>query len=89
MQIVPIRDLRDTNEISERCKNSREPIFVTKNGYGDMVLMSLETYERTIATADVYRKLMEAENELAQGKSVDGPTAFATLRAKYDRAVSL
>ena len=43
MQIVPIRDLRDTNEISERCKNSREPIFVTKNGYGDMVLMSLET----------------------------------------------
>ena len=89
MQIVPIRDLRDTNEISERCKNSREPIFVTKNGYGDMVLMSLETYERTLAMADVYRKLMEAEHELEQGKSIDGPAAFAMLRAKQERAVSL
>ena len=33
MQIVPIRDLRNTNEISERCRQSAEPIFVTKNGY--------------------------------------------------------
>ena len=36
MQIVPIRDLRNTNEISERCRQSGEPIFITKNGYGDM-----------------------------------------------------
>ena len=84
MQIVPIRDLRDTNRISERCKSSREPIFITRNGYGDMVLMSMETYERTVALSDVYRKLMEAEHELAQGKGVDGAAAFATLRAKYE-----
>ena len=84
MQIVPIRDLRDTNEISERCKKSREPIFVTKNGYGDMVLMSMETYERTLALADVYRKLMEAEQELADGKAVEGKGAFAAMRAKYE-----
>lgn len=84
MQIVPIRDLRDTNVISERCKNSREPIFITKNGYGDMVLMSIETYERTMAMADVYRKLMEAEHELAEGKGVDGKAAFAELRARYE-----
>ena len=84
MQIVPIRDLRDTNMISERCKRSREPIFVTKNGYGDMVLMSMETYERSIALTDVYRKLMEAERELEQGKGIDGKSAFAALRAKYE-----
>ena len=53
MQIVPIRDLRNTNEISERCRQSAEPIFVTKNGYGDMVIMSMETYERTVAMAEV------------------------------------
>lgn len=82
MQIIPIRDLRDTNEISERCKKSREPIFVTKNGYGDMVLMSMETYERTIAMANIYRKLMEAEHELAEGKGVDGKAAFAELRKR-------
>ena len=84
MQIVPIRDLRNTNEISERCKSSREPIFVTKNGYGDMVVMSIETYERTLAVADVYRKLMEAEHELARGEGVDGKAAFNALRAKYE-----
>lgn len=84
MQIVPIRDLRNTNEISERCKQSQEPIFVTKNGYGDMVVMSMETYERSLAMAEVYRKLLEAENELADGKMTDGKAAFASLRAKYE-----
>ena len=84
MQIVPIRDLRNTNEISERCKKTNEPIFITKNGYGDMVLMSMETYQRTVAMSDVYRKLMEAETELAAGQAVDGKSAFADLRARYE-----
>ena len=84
MQIVPIRDLRNTNEISERCKKTNEPIFITKNGYGDMVLMSMETYQRTVAMSEVYRKLMEAETELAAGQAVDGKSAFADLRAMYE-----
>ena len=84
MQIVPIRDLRNTNEISERCKKTNEPIFITKNGYGDMVLMSMETYQRTVAMSEVYRKLMEAEAELAAGQTVDGKSAFADLRARYE-----
>lgn len=84
MQIVPIRDLRNTNEISERCKKTNEPIFITKNGYGDMVLMSMETYQRTVAMSEVYRKLMEAETELAAGQAVDGKSAFADLRARYE-----
>lgn len=84
MQIVPIRDLRNTNEISERCKNTSEPIFITKNGYGDMVLMSMETYQRTVAMSEVYRKLMEAEAELADGRGVDGKVAFSDLRARYE-----
>ena len=84
MQIIPIRDLRNTNEISERCKKSTEPIFVTKNGYGDMVVMSMETYQRTTAMAEVYQKLMQAEAELAHGQSVDGKEAFADLRTRYE-----
>ena len=42
-QIIPIRDLKNTSEVSERCHATSEPIFITKNGYGDMVLMSMET----------------------------------------------
>ena len=84
MQIVPIRDLRNTNEISERCRNSAEPIFITKNGYGDMVIMSMDTYQRTVAMAEVYRKLMEAETELAANQCIDGKAAFAQLKARYE-----
>lgn len=43
--IIPIRDLKNTTEISRLCNESHEPIYVTKNGYGDMVIMSMETYE--------------------------------------------
>lgn len=47
--IVPIKELKKTAEISELCHQSNEPIFVTKNGYGDMVIMSIEYYERLVA----------------------------------------
>ena len=43
-QIIPIKDLKNTSEISEMCHRATEPIFVTQNGYGDMVIMSLDTY---------------------------------------------
>lgn len=44
-QIRPITDLRSTTEISELCHAKNEPVFITKNGYGDLVIMSMETYE--------------------------------------------
>ena len=48
-QIRPITDLRNTNEISELCHARREPVFITKNGYGDLDIMSMETYEALTA----------------------------------------
>ncbi len=44
-QIIPIKELKDTSAISELCHKAEEPIFITKNGYGDMVLMSTELFE--------------------------------------------
>ena len=44
-KIIPIRDLKKTSELSQMCKNATEPIFITKNGYGDMVIMSMEVFE--------------------------------------------
>ena len=43
-KVRPITDLRNTNEISNQCNESNEPIFITKNGYDDLVIMSNETY---------------------------------------------
>lgn len=51
MQIIPMKDLRDTNAISEKAHAKLEPIFVTKNGYGDLVVMSIETYEHITGTS--------------------------------------
>ena len=82
MQIVPIRDLRNTNEISERCKASNEPIFITKNGYSDMVIMSAEVYER-MRLYSVYEKLMQAEDDIAENRVSDARGSLNDLRTKY------
>ena len=85
-QIIPIRDLKDTSAISERCKKSDEPIFVTKNGYGDMVLMSMDLYNRTFAELQLYKALKEAEDELDKGApTVSADTFVAERKAKYAR----
>ena len=62
-QIIPIRDLKNTSEISEMCHAVSEPIFVTKNGYGDMVVMSMEAFVELQFESEVYLKLQEAERE--------------------------
>ena len=82
-QIRPITDLRNTSEISELCHSKPEPIFITKNGYGDMVIMSLETYEQRMALADIYEKLAVAEKQIQNGDLLDGEAVFAKLRAKH------
>lgn len=82
--IRPITDLRNTNEISEICHKLKEPVFITKNGYGDLVVMSIETYERQLALVEVYKKLAEAEKELSQGVPLlEGEEVFKKLRDKY------
>ena len=83
-QIKPIKDLRNTNEISDLCHKQNEPIFITKNGYGDLVVMSIETYERQLGRAEVYKKLSEAEEEISQGiPLLDGEELFKKLKNKY------
>ena len=62
-QIVPIKELKNTNRISQMCHETGEPIYVTKNGYGDLVVMSMEAYENLHFQSEVYFKLQEAERE--------------------------
>ena len=86
-EIRPITDLRNTNEISELCHKRQEPIFITKNGYGDLVVMSMETYERQLSLVGVYKKLAEAEKQIADGMPLlDGEEVFKKLRKKYVNA---
>ena len=81
--IIPIRDLKNTAEISERCHASREPIFVTKNGYGDMVIMSVEAYESSLWLQDALMKLEHAEAQVQEVKTMDSEHSIQRLREKY------
>ena len=83
MQILPIKDLRDTNKISDLCNESNEPIFITKNGYGDMVVMSIKTYEEKLERIEMYEAILDGISNIDDGKVKDGVTALRELKTKY------
>ena len=83
-RIIPIKDLKNTSEISELCHLSEEPIYITKNGYGDMVLMSIDIYDQTMKRLNVYRELEISEKQIKEGKVKDAEESLASLREKYD-----
>ena len=84
-KIIPIRDLRDTSKLSEMCNAAAEPIFITKNGYGDMVIMSITAYEQMFEQTDMYKKIMEGKAQADNGELIDADTALAELKAKYGK----
>ena len=82
-QIIPIRDLKKTAEISDMCHNSEEPIYITQNGYGDMVIMSMETYEKNMRKYLKYKDIEVSEKEIEEGKVKEAKSALQGMRAKY------
>ena len=62
--IRPVSDLRNNfADISRTVHETAQPVFLTKNGYGDMVVLSMEAYENLQFETEVYFKLQEAERE--------------------------
>jgi len=83
-QIRPITDLRNTNEISEICHAKKEPVFITKNGYGDLVIMSIETYEAMLEEREFDAAIAEAEAEYVSGSQLlDARKVLSTLRRRH------
>lgn len=62
-KVIPINELKNTGNISRICKESNVPIIITKNGYGDMVLMNIEFYESLIERINTTILLNEALND--------------------------
>ena len=84
-RIRPISDLRNnSNEISEFCHTTREPVFITKNGVGDLVVQSLEAYEQQQALMEIYSLLAESEAEIANG---DLGKEFSSVARKLRKKV--
>ncbi len=81
--IRPMRDLKNTAAISTLCHETEEPIFITKNGYGDMVVMSIETYEKTMFINNVYNKLEEAKQDIKNKELSSVENAVDRIKLKY------
>ena len=82
-QIIPIKDLKKTSEISEMCHTTNEPVYNNKNGYGDMVIMSMEAYEETMKKLDIYRNIEISEEQVKNGQVKDAKKSLENLRTKY------
>ena len=82
--IMPIRDLRNTSEISELAHKKQEPIFITKNGYSDLVVMSVELYEKIVLENKIDQAIYESESEVMEGaKPISLENAIERLNKKY------
>lgn len=82
-QIIPIKELKKTSEISEMCHEADGPIYITKNGYGDMVIMSMENYEAVMRQLAIYRDIEVSEKQIENGQTKDARSALKEMRAKY------
>jgi len=83
-RIIPIKDLKNTGEISDLCHETNEPIYITKNGYGDMVIMSMEMFEQRMFMQDVYNKLGESEADVSAGCSTNAKESLRRIRERYN-----
>lgn len=82
-QIIPIKELKKTSEISEMCHEADGPIYITKNGYGDMVIMSMENYEAVMRQLAIYRDIEISEKQIENGQTKGAWSALKEMRAKY------
>jgi prevent-host-death family protein len=84
--IRPISDLRNNfNIISDICHKNAEPVFITKNGQGDMVVMSLALYEKQQSLIELYQKLSEAEAESQSNEpKISHKDLMTKMRAKIN-----
>ena len=83
MQIIPMRDLKNTVEVERRCAEENGPVFVTKNGYGRLVVMDIDYYEKTMRKMDEATTILDGLKDVKSGNTVEGVTAISKIRSKY------
>ena len=83
MQIIPMRDLKNTVEVERRCAEENGPVFVTKNGYGRLVVMDIDYYEKTMRKVYEAKIILDGLEDVKAGNTVDGKNAVSNIRSKY------
>jgi prevent-host-death family protein len=85
-KIIPIRELKNTASISKYVEETNEPVFITKNGYGSMVIMSIKVYEKEIAKRQMIELINDSlkDNDKTDQK-IDGTLFINEMKAKYGK----
>lgn len=78
-EIRPLDDLKNVEKISELCHQSDEPIYITKDGYGDLVVMSKNSYDKKLARLELYEKIAKGEEDIEKGNLSNIDKAFEGL----------
>ena len=78
-----MRDLKDTVKIEKLCYETKAPVFITKNGYGKLVIMDIEYFESLIEKAYEAINVNEGLSDLNEGKVTDGKTVLDVIKNKY------
>ena len=86
MTIRPISKCQSNfNEIAELCRNEREPVFITRNGYEDLVLLRAHDYARLVARLELYDKLAAAQRQIdAEESVISHDELFKELRERLN-----
>ncbi len=83
MRIIPMCDLKDTVEIERLCKEENGPVFVTKNGYGRLVVMDIDYYENSLKKISEANMIAEGLEDLVSNNVEDGDRAISDIKIKY------
>lgn len=84
MKIIPMRNLKNTVEVERLCAEENGPVFVTKNGYGRLVVMDIDHYEKTMRKMDEATTILEGLKDIKSGNTVERDTAISNIRSKYN-----
>ena len=83
-KILPVNELKNTANIMKTCKESPVPIVITKNGYGEAVIMSIKLYEEMFAKMQAATLINESLNDIENGATpVSGTEFFNEMKTKY------
>jgi len=83
MKIIPMRDLKNTVEVEKHCIKEQGPVYVTKNGYGRLVVMDIEYYEKTLQKIAESKAVLEGLKDLKEGNTEDGVETMRKLKEKF------
>ena len=83
MKIIPMRDLKNTVEVEKHCIKEQGPVYVIKNGYGRLVVMDIEYYERTMQKIAESKAVLEGLKDLKEGNTEYGVETMRKLKEKF------